>query len=125
MGSDRKRAEAESLIRSEIATLAEKGPSAAELQKAKNLIITSALRERETSNGKAFELGLALILQHDPTVVNTGLPEVQAVTAADVQRVLRKHLIEGKAVVIHYLDEAQKKAADDSSVEASLAGGAK
>lgn len=125
MGSDRKPAEAESLIRSELEALAEKGPSAAELQKAKNLIITSALRERETSNGKAFELGLALILQHDPTVVNTGLAQVQAVTAADVQRVIRKHLIEGKAVVIHYLDEAQKKAADDSGVEANLAGGAK
>jgi zinc protease len=109
MGSDHQPAEAEKVIRAELASLAEKGVPAAELEKAKNLFITGALRERETNNGKGFILGEALVLQHDPSIANTVLGKVQAVTAADVQRVVRKYLIEGKAVVINYLDEGAKK----------------
>ncbi|HEV7241938.1 MAG TPA: pitrilysin family protein [Thermoanaerobaculia bacterium] len=108
MGSEKKPADAEKLIRAELASMAEKPVSAAELEKAKNLILTSALRERETSNGKAFSLGEALILQHDAAFVNAGLAKVQAVTAADVQRVVKKYLIEGKPLVINYLDESAK-----------------
>jgi len=110
MGGDHQPAEAEKTIRAEIAAMAEKPVPAAEMEKAKNLIITSALRERETNNGKAFNLGEALILQHDPAIVNTGLAKVQAVTADDVQRVVKQYLADGKAVVIHYVDEAQKNA---------------
>jgi zinc protease len=111
LGSDHQPAEAEKVIREQIALLAEKGVAAAELEKAKNLIVTSALRERETSNGKAFTLGEALMLQHDASVINTGLAKVQAVTSADIQRVVKKYLVEGKAVVITYLDESKKPAA--------------
>lgn len=108
MGSERQPADAEKLIRAEIAALAEKPVAAAELEKAKNLILTSALRERETSNGKGFSLGEALILHHDASFANAGLARVQAVTAADVQRVVKKYLIEGKPLVITYLDESAK-----------------
>lgn len=111
MGSDHEPAEAEKLIRAELTALAEKGVPSAELEKAKNLIVTSALRDRETSNGKGFALGEVLILQHDPSIVNTGLGKVQATTAADIQRVVKKYLIDGKAVVIHYLDESKKAVA--------------
>jgi zinc protease len=109
MGSDHQTSEAEKVIRAEIASLAEKGVPAAELEKAKNLFITGALRDRETNNGKGYLLGEALVLQHDAAIVNTVLAKVQAVTAADVQRVVRKYLIEGKAVVIDYVDEGAKK----------------
>jgi zinc protease len=108
MGSEHEPAEAEKLIRQELAVMAEKPVSAAELEKAKNLIVTSALRERETSNGKAFSLGEALSLQHDANIVNTGLPKVLAVTPADIQRVVKRYLIDGKALVITYLDEAAR-----------------
>jgi zinc protease len=108
MGSGKQPAEAEKLIRAELAALAEKPVPAAELEKAKNQILTSALRERETSNGKGFSLGEALILHHDAAFANEGLTKVQAVTAADVQRVVKKYLIEGKPVVITYLDESAK-----------------
>ncbi|HEX6086445.1 MAG TPA: pitrilysin family protein [Thermoanaerobaculia bacterium] len=108
MGSDKQPADAEKIIRAELNAMATKPVTAAELEKAKNLILTSALRERETSNGKAFSLGEALILQRDASVVNTGLAKVQAVTAADVQRVVKQYLIEGKPVVINYLDQSRK-----------------
>ena len=110
MGSEHQPADAEKIIRAEVEAMAEKPVSAAELEKAKNLIVTSALRQRETSNGKGFTLGEALILQHDPSVVNTGLQKVQAVTAADIQRVMKKYVVDGKPVVITYRDEAQKNA---------------
>lgn len=109
MGGEKQPAEAEKAIREEIARLATKPVDAAELEKAKNLIVTSALRERETNNGKAQTIGEALLLEHDPTVVNKGLAQVQAVTPADVQRVVKKYLVDGKAVVINYLDESQRK----------------
>ena len=108
MGSGKQPSEAEKIIRAELAALAEKPVPAAELEKAKNLILTSALRERETSNGKGFSLGEALILHHDAAFANAGLSLVQAVTAADVQRVVKKYLIEGKPLVLTYLDESQK-----------------
>lgn len=110
MGGEHQPAEAEKLIRSEVAALANAPVPAAELQKAKNLILTSALRQRETSNGKAFTLGLALIQQHDPEAVNSGLARVRDVTAADIQRVVKKYLVDGKAVVIDYLDESKRPA---------------
>jgi zinc protease len=108
MASEKQPADAEKMIRAELASMAGKPVADAELEKAKNLILTSALRERETSNGKAFSLGEALILQRDASIVNSGLARVQAVTAADVQRVVRQYLVEGKAVVINYLDESSK-----------------
>jgi zinc protease len=108
MGSEKQPADAEKIIRAELASMAAKPVTGAELEKAKNLILTSALRERETSNGKAFSLGEALILQHDAGVVNTGLTKVQGVTAADVQRVVRQYLVEGKPVVINYQDQSKK-----------------
>lgn len=94
-------------LREEIAALAAKPVTAAELEKAKNLIITSALRERETNDGKAGALGEAITQYHDATYVNRGLARLQAVTAADVQRVARKYLIDAKAVVITYTSEAK------------------
>ena len=64
-------------------------------------------------------LGEALILQHDPAIVNTGLAKVQATTSAEIQRVVKQYLVDGKAVVITYRDETARPAA------AAAAGGAK
>ncbi|HEX2831727.1 MAG TPA: pitrilysin family protein [Thermoanaerobaculia bacterium] len=108
MGSEHKPEEAEKVIRAELASLAEKGPTAAELEKAKNLVITGALRERETSNGKGFTLGESIVLYRDADFVNTGLTKLQAITPADVQRVVKKYLLEGKPLVLTYFDESAK-----------------
>jgi len=82
--------------------------SAAELEKAKNQMITDQLRQRETSNGKALALGEAALLLGDPGSVNTDLPRLQAVTAADVQRVMKKYFTDANRVVLYYLPEASK-----------------
>ena len=83
--------------------------SAAELEKAKNQIITDQLRQRETSNGKALALGEAAVLLGDPARVNTDLERMQRVTAADVQRVAKKYLTDANRLVLYYLPEAAKK----------------
>jgi zinc protease len=107
MASGKKPEDGIAALREEIAALAAKPVTAAELEKAKNLNITSALRERETNDGKAGALGEAVTQHHDATYVNRGLARLQAVSAADVQRVVKKYLIDGKAVVITYTSEAK------------------
>jgi zinc protease len=107
MASGKKPEDGIAALRHEIDALAAKPVTLAELDKAKNLIITGALRERETNDGKAGALGEAITQHHDASYVNRGLERLQAVTAADVQRVVQKYLIDAKAVVITYTSEAK------------------
>jgi zinc protease len=107
--SEGKKAEdAEKSLLEEIKKLQDAPVSAAELEKAKNQMITDQLRQRETSNGKALALGEAALLLGDPGSVNTDLPRLQAVTAADVQRVMKKYFTDANRVVLYYLPEASK-----------------
>ena len=82
--------------------------TAAELDKAKNQLVTGALRERETSNGKASALAEAAVHYGDPARVNTNLVRLQAVTSADVQRVMKKYFTDSNRVVINYLPESMR-----------------
>src|SRR5882724_5179001 len=107
MASGKKTEDGLAALREEIAALASKPVSAAELEKAKNLIITSALRERETNDGKAGALGEAITQNHDASYVNRGLARIEAVSVADVQRVVKKYLVDAKAVVITYTAETK------------------
>ena len=107
--SEGKKAEdAEKSLLAEIKKLQDAPVSAAELDKAKNQIITDQLRQRETSNGKALALGEAAVLLGDPARVNTDLARLQAVTAADVQRVMKKYFNDANRLVLYYLPEATK-----------------
>ena len=86
--------------------------STAELEKAKNQLITEQLRERETNDGKALALGDAAVLLGDPSRVNTDLARLNAVTAADVQRVMKKYFTDANRLVLYYLPEASKKSGE-------------
>jgi zinc protease len=76
--------------------------SVKELQKAKNQLITRTLQERETNDGKATAIERAIAYDGDPFAVNTDIQKLQAVTAADVQRVMRKYFTDRNRVVIYY-----------------------
>ena len=102
--------DAEKALLAEIKKLQDTPVSAAELEKAKNQIITEQLRQRETSNGKALALGEAAVLLGDPARVNTDLAKLQAVTAADIQRVMKKYFTDTNRFVLYYLPEATKPA---------------
>ena len=79
----------------------------AELIKAKNQIIANVLRERETNLGTSYEIGQSVVVEHDASAVNKDIEKLQAVTAADVKRVVKKYLIEGKPTLIDYESKAE------------------
>jgi zinc protease len=86
--------------------LAQKGPSAAELERAKRRIRLSVLSELELLNGHGGESGRAgmlLRLEHytgDPGFLPKWLATLDAVSANDVQRVVREQLKRDARVVV-------------------------
>ncbi|HLM59097.1 MAG TPA: pitrilysin family protein [Pyrinomonadaceae bacterium] len=108
IASGKKPDEAERALLAELKRLQDEPVSKAELEKAVNQLVTNQLRERETNNGKAFSLARAAVLLGDARRVNTDIERLQAVTAADVQRVLKKYFNDTNRVVITYQTEAPK-----------------
>ena len=108
VANGKKPEDVEASLRAEVRKLQEAPVTAAELEKAKNQIVTSQLRQRETSLGKSQALGRAAVLLGDPNRVNTELDRLQAVTAADVQRVAKKYLTDDNRYVFYYLPESER-----------------
>ena len=100
--------DAESALVAEVKKLQDAPVAAGELEKAKNQIIASQLRQRETNLGKSQALGGAAVLLGDPNRVNTELDKLQAVTAADVQRVAKKYFTQDNRYVFTYLPESAR-----------------
>lgn len=112
--------EGETALMAQVARLRDAPPTAEELAEAKTELIASAVRSRETIDGRATVLGSALIFEGDAAKANTGIAELQAVTPEDVQRVARKYLTDDTRVVIRYLDESQRPAGEKTVVEAPI-----
>ncbi len=89
-------------LETEIARLADQPASAAEIDKIRTQLVTGALIERQTPEGLAMALGQAAIVDGDAARANTELDALQAVTAADVQRVTRRYITGAHKVVIEY-----------------------
>jgi zinc protease len=111
--------DAEKSLLAEIKKMQDAPVSKAELDKAINQIVTNQLRERETNNGKALALGEAAVLLGDPNRVNTDLSRLQAVTAADVQRVMQKYLTAQNRLVLYYLPDSSKTPEKSGAVNKS------
>ena len=109
LSEGKKTEDVEKSLLAEIKKLQDAPVSAAELEKAKNQIVTEHLQKLETSNGKALALGEAAVLLGDPARVNTDLERLQAVTAADVQSVMKKYFSDKNRMVLYYLPESTKK----------------
>lgn len=93
----------------ELKRIQESGVTAKELEKAKNQLISAAIRARETNDGKAIAIERAIAYQGDPKAVNNEVAQLQAVTAADIQRVMKQYFKDNNRVVIYY---NQAKAAE-------------
>jgi zinc protease len=76
--------------------LAAAPPSADELNKVKNTIVSRLVTGRQTMQQKADDVGEAASLLGDAQRYNSELPKYQAVTAADVQRVVKEYLTEAR-----------------------------
>jgi zinc protease len=99
-------ADAERALLAELKRMQNEPVTKAELDKAVNQLVANALREREDNDGKAFALARAAVLLGDAGLVNRDIDKLQAVTAADVQRVMKKYFTDTNRVVITY--EAEK-----------------
>src|SRR5439155_481284 len=82
---------------------------AAELAKVKTQLVTQAYMSRQTALGLASAIADAAVLEGDAARVNTDLDDLQRVTAADVQRVMRKYVLDAHKVTIDYRQEEVAK----------------
>jgi zinc protease len=122
VASGKKSEDAERALLAEIKKMQDSPVSKAELDKAISQIVTNQLRERETNSGKAFALGEAAVLLGDPNRVNTDLSKLQAVTAADVQRVMKKYFTDANRLVLYYLPEATATGSNGRSGQTTRGG---
>ncbi len=100
-------AEGEKALLAELKKMQSAPITAKELAKAKNQLITRTFQEREQNDGKAFAIGRAIIYNGDAAAVNSDIQKLQAVTIADVQRVMKKYFTDSNRVVIYYEQEAK------------------
>ncbi|MDO9431469.1 MAG: pitrilysin family protein [Phenylobacterium sp.] len=110
LASGKTLADGEKALLAQIARLRDEPVTQAELTEAKNELIASKLRERETIDGRAFAIGYALSTAGDPALANRELAELQAVTAADVQRAAQKYLADNGRMTILYQPETARPA---------------
>jgi zinc protease len=99
-------AELESALANAVATLEKSGPTALELERAKRSILVSTLKSLELLNGPGGESGRAGLLQRfqhytgDAGYLPRWVEQIDKVTPADVQRVLREHLAPDKRITV-------------------------
>ena len=83
----------ETAIDAEIDKLAKEGPTAKELEKAKNQALAAYYRELRSINGRAQAIGTYEVLFGDYHRLNNVEEQYQKVTAANIQRVMQKYLV--------------------------------
>jgi zinc protease len=101
--------ELEKALLAELKLIQESGVTAKELEKAKNQLVTETIRNRQNNDGKAIAIERAIAYQHDPKAVNFDIEKLQAVTAADVQRVMKKYFTDTNRTVIFYTQGEEPK----------------
>jgi zinc protease len=100
--------ELEKALLAELKLIQDSGVTPKELEKAKNQLITDTIRNRQNNDGKAIAIERAIAYQHDPKAVNFDIEKLQAVTAADVQRVMKKYFTDTNRTVIYYTQGEEK-----------------
>ena len=93
--------------------------SQAELDKAKNQAISGKVFGTISTEAKASQLGEADLLYGTPEEANKALAELEAVTAADIQRVAQKYFVAGQRNVLYMLPAAMQKPQDAPKTEKS------
>jgi zinc protease len=98
--------ELEAALGEAVTALEKNGPNPTELDRAKRSILVSTLKSLELLNGGSGESGRAGLLQRfqhytgDPGYLPRWVEQIEKVSAADVQRVLREHLSPAQRVTV-------------------------
>ncbi len=92
----------EKALLAELKKIQDGGVTAKELEKAKNQLISGAIRARETNDGKAIAIERSVAYLGNAKAVNDEVSKLQAVTAADIQRVMKQYFKDNNRVVIYY-----------------------
>jgi zinc protease len=90
----------------EVGRLAAAAPRADELDKVRAQLLTAAVSERQTPLGRGMSVGWAVIQRGDAHAANRAVDELNAVTGADVQKALKRYIVDGKRVSLTYTAEA-------------------
>jgi len=90
----------EAAIFEEVGKLAAKGPAADELRKAKNQVESGFAFSLETAQGLGEAIGRSWILTGSPGAFLRDFDELDKVSAADVQRVVKQYLSNDHATVV-------------------------
>jgi zinc protease len=90
----------EAAIFDEVGKLANAGPGAEELRKAKNQVQSGFVFSLEQAQGLATAIGRSWILTNDPTSFVRDVDEIEKVTAADVKRVVKQYFAADKATIV-------------------------
>jgi zinc protease len=98
--------ELKAALMAEVQKLARTPPAAAELARAKTRLLTGALAERQTPLGLAMALADAAVLGRDTGLADRNLAALQAVSAADVQRVLKGIVLDTRHVALEYTQDS-------------------
>jgi len=106
----------EAALRREIARFRDTPVTAAELAEAKNELLTSALRGRETVDGRASAIAEAVIVEGDPAAADRMLARIAAVTPADIQRAARRWLRDEASGAVRYLPEESRNGATGDTI---------
>ncbi len=94
------RVETEKLILAIIAELQDAGVTAAELAKAKKISLGHSLGSLTTMRGQASDLGSNWLVARNLNFTRDYLEALQKVTLEDVQRVVRRYLVEDNLTVV-------------------------
>ena len=79
--------------------------SAAEMDKVRARLLTAAVLGRQTPQGKADAIGRAMLLRGDALDAERELARLQAVSVADVKRVLQQHVLAAHRVLVEYTQQ--------------------
>jgi zinc protease len=90
----------EAAIFDEVAKLAAKGPTGDELRKAKNQVQSGFTFSLERVQGLAEAIGRSWILTGDAQSFLHDVEQIEKVTAADVQRVMKQYMAPDKATIV-------------------------
>jgi zinc protease len=105
----RDRAKAEAIVFEELERLAKEPVTEAELRRVKRAALSAAIFSRESVHNLA-DLVARTVMRHDIDHLRTYLERLNAVTAADIQRVAARYLTKPQSVVVWSIPQGEAKA---------------